>query len=121
MFEGRENALLRDLVEHQATDLFSVPAAELFGEVPADCLALPIRVGRDVDLCRLLRFVLEFLQDLLPARKHFVRRLEPFVHVDPQLALGQIADVAHRGDDLVVSSEIFVDGLRLRRRFDHHK
>jgi len=38
---------------------------------------------------------------------------------DAQLALRQVADVAHRRDYLEVASEIFVDGLRLRGRFDH--
>ena len=43
------------------------------------------------------------------------------VDVDAELALGQIADVPHRGDDLVILAEIFVDGLRLCGRFDHHE
>src|SRR5690606_20832431 len=38
--------------------------------------------------------------------------------VHPQLALGQIADVPHGGDDLEVAPEILVNRLRLRRRFD---
>ena len=46
-------------------------------------------------------------------------RLEVFADIDAQLALRQIPDVAHRGDDLVIASEIFVDGLRLRRRLHH--
>ena len=66
----------------------------------------------------LLRRVLQLLEDLLAAGDDFVRRLEPFVDVDAELALRQIADVPHRGDDLVVLAEIFVDGLRLRRRLD---
>ncbi len=37
----------------------------------------------------------------------------------PSLLFGQIADVAHRGHDLVVLAEIFIDGLRLCRRLDH--
>ncbi len=44
---------------------------------------------------------------------------EVVVDVDAELALRQIADVSHRRDDLVVAPEIFVDGLRLRRRLDH--
>jgi hypothetical protein len=83
--------------------------------VPADRLAFPIRVGRDEDLVGLLGFVLELLQHLLAARDDLVGGLEPFVDVDSELALRQVADVAHRRDDLVVFPEIFVDGLGLCR------
>ena len=119
LLERREHALLGDLVEHQAADLLLVAAAELLGQVPADRLPFAVRVGRDEDLVGLLRVVLQLLEDLLAARDDLVGRLEALVDVDAELALGQIADVAHRGDDLVVLAEIFVDGLRLRRRFDH--
>ena len=71
--------------------------------MPADRLAFAVRVGRDEDLGRpssLPSF--SSLEDLLAAGDDLVRRLEAFVDVDPQLALGQIADVSHRGDDLVV-------------------
>ena len=50
VLERGEHALLRDLVEHQAADLLAIAAAELLGEVPADRLALAVRVGRDEDL-----------------------------------------------------------------------
>ena len=66
-----------------------------------------------------LRGVLQFLEHLLAARDDFVRRLEAIVDVHAELALGQIADVAHRRDDFVIAPEIFVDGLRLGRRFHH--
>ena len=44
--------------------------------------------------------------------------LEAGLDVHAELALGQVADVSHRRDDLVVAPEVFVDRLRLRRRFD---
>jgi hypothetical protein len=96
MLEGRQHALLRDLVEHQPADLLPVAAAELLGQVPADRLAFAIRVGRDENLIGDLGRVLELLEDLLAARDDLVRRLEPFVDVDTQFALGQVADVPSR-------------------------
>jgi hypothetical protein len=119
MFEGREHTFLGDLVEHQPSDLLLVAAAELLGKMPSDGLSLAIGVGCDEDLVDSLGAVLEVLQNLLTARDHFIRRLETVVHIDAELAFGQVADVAHRGDDLVVPAEIFVDGLRLCRRFHH--
>ena len=115
----REDTLLRDLVEHQAPDLLLVPGAELFGQMPADRLPFAVGVGRDVDLGGAFRGVLQLLEDLLPARDDLVGRLESFLDVHTQLALGEVAHVPHRGHDLVVSAQIFIDGFRLRRRFHH--
>ena len=47
--------------------------------------------------------------------------LEAGLDVDAELALGQVADVPHRRDDLEVAAEVFVDRLRLRRRLDDHQ
>ena len=87
--------------------------------MPADRFAFAIGVGRDVDVRRVLRGVLQLLDDLLARHERLVLFGEVVVDVHTQLALRQIADVAHRRDHLVVAPEIFVDGLRLRRRFDH--
>jgi hypothetical protein len=60
-----------------------------------------------------------FAASFLAAGDHFVRRLEAFLDVDADLALREVAHVPHRGHDLVLRSQIFVDGLRLGRRFHH--
>ena len=110
--------LLRDLVERQPVNL-PLLALELLGEMPADRFAFAIRVGRDVDVGRVLGGVLELLDDLLARLDRFVLLGEVVVDVHAELALRQVADVAHRRDDLVVAPEILVDGLGLRRRLDH--
>ncbi len=119
MLQRGKHPFLRDLVEHQAADLLPVARAKLFGQVPANRLAFAVRVGRDEDFVGFLRGILQFLQDFLPARDHFVGRLEILLDVHAQLALGQITDVTHRRHHLVIAPEIFVDGLRLCGRFDH--
>ena len=106
--------LLRDLVEHQAVDLFLL-RAELFGEVPADRFAFAIGVGRDVDVGGVLRGALQLGNHFLARRQQFVHRRKAFVDVDAELALRQIADVSHRREHLVVASEILVDCFCLRR------
>src|SRR6185503_4467423 len=112
---------LRDLVKHQALYFLPRLAGQFLGQMPADRLALAIGVGRDVDdLSDLGRF-LQLLDDLDAGCEHLVDRLESVVHIDAQLALRQVADVAHRCDDLVVASQIFVNRLRLRRRLDDHQ
>ena len=112
------NRLLRDLVEHQAVDLAFL-SPELLREMPPDRLALAIRVGRHVDIGGVLGGVLQFFDDFLARRNRLVLLREVVVDGDAQLALGQVADVAHRRDHLEVAPEIFVDGPRLRRRLDH--
>src|SRR5262249_45124800 len=68
-----------------------------------------------------LRGILQFFDDLLARFDRFVLFGEVVVDVDTKLALGQIADVPHRRDHFVVAAQIFIDGLRLRRRFDHYE
>src|SRR5262249_58740801 len=55
--ERRLDRALRDLVERDAVDLLLVDR-QLLSQVPADRLALAIRVGRDVESVRLLRGLL---------------------------------------------------------------
>ena len=61
------NGLFRDFVEGQAGD-FPFASGELLRQVPADGLALAIRVGRHVDVRGFLGRVLQLLDDLLPRR-----------------------------------------------------
>ena len=109
--------LLGDLVEHQAVDLFLLPA-ELFGEVPADGFAFAIGVGCDVDVGGVLRRALQLGNHLLARRQQFVHRRETFIDIDAKLALRKIADVSHRREHFVVASEILIYRFCLRRRFD---
>ncbi len=111
------NRLLRDLVEHQAPD-FLLLRAQLFGQMPPDRFAFAVRVGCDVNVGRLFRGALQLRDNLLSCSDWLVGGSEPFVDVDTELALRQIADVSHRREHLVVASEILVDCLCLRRRFD---
>ena len=87
--------------------------------MPADRLALAVRVGRHVNVDRALRRVLQFLDDLLARHERLVLFGEIVVDVHTKPALGQIADVPHRRQHLVVAADVFVDGLRLGGRFDH--
>ena len=106
--------LLRDLVEHQAVDLFLLPA-ELFGEVPADRFAFPIGVGCDVDVGGVLRGALQLGNHFLARRQQLVHRCKAFIDIDAELALRKIADVSHRREHFVLASEILVYRFCLRR------
>jgi hypothetical protein len=96
----------------------AVAASELLRQVEADGFALAIGVRREEDLVRLLRFALELGENLLLFRDHDVVGLEAVLDVDPELALGQIADVSHRGPHHVIAAQELVDRLRLGGRLD---
>src|SRR5256712_635076 len=106
------NRLLRDLVERQAVNL-ALASAELLRQMPADRFAFAIGVGRHVDVRRVLRRILQLFDHLLARGDRFVLLGEVVLDVHTQFALRQVADVTHRRDDLVVASEVSVDGLRL--------
>ena len=132
VLDGGPDGGWRDLVEHhpQHRD----PGREHLGKVPRDRLALTVLVGREIDLARCADEAAE-LRDLFPfLARHDIQRLEVVVHVDaetsPWLGLErsrhvrrrsrEVAYVADRGLDDVVTAEITSDGLRLRWGLDDH-
>ena len=92
--------------------------ARRLDQVPGDRLPLAVGVGRQVDLARLLDALLELLDELGLVPRHQVLRREVVVDVDPERALGQVADVAHRGLHGVAAAQILADRPRLGRRLD---
>ena len=86
------------------------------GQMPADGLALTVRVSGKVDLIGLFGLALQFLDELFLALDVDILRGIVMIHIDAQLAGGQVADVAHAGGDLVAIAQIFPNGLRLGRR-----
>src|SRR5690606_8049784 len=63
-------------------------------------------------------FLAEPVHNRALAANRDVLGLETGFDVDPELALGQVADVAHRGLDLVAPAEEPLDGPGLGRRLD---
>ena len=84
--------------------------------VPRDRLPLTVRVGRQIDTIALFGVLLELLDDVLFALHIGVLRLEAVFHVHAELGLWQITNVPHGGDDIVILSQIFLNGFRLCRR-----
>ncbi len=117
LFEGSEDRLLRDLVEHDAEDVRPVGALEFkrFDQVPRNRLPLTVEVGRQVDSGSGLGELLELVDDLVLAADRRVIRPEIVLEVDPELALRQVADVPHRSAHHVVRAQVLVDRPRLGR------
>ena len=127
MLERFLHSALGDFVEGHALDgnraflLFlaiDTVAAELFGQVSGNGLAFAIRVRRQVDGIRGLGQLLQLGDNFLLAGDDDVLGLEVVVEIDAQRLLGQVLDVAERGFHLIARAEIFLDRLRLGRRFD---
>src|SRR5262245_20852320 len=102
MFERLLDGALRDLVKDDASELAfgslgrALPS-EFLREVPADRLTFAVRVGREEHFVRVLRRLLQLVDDLLAGGQNLVVDVETLLDVDTQFALGQVADVPHRG------------------------
>ena len=103
-----------DLVELNAADV-GVLALDELGHVPADGLALAVRVGREVDVVRCLGGLAQAAHNVLFALDDLVARQVAVLLVQAHVALGKIAHVAHGGLHDIVLAEEFADGLHLCR------
>ena len=102
--------------------------------MPGDRLALPVLIRGEVEGVGVLEGLLEVRDGLLLVGADDVVRIEPAVHVDPELAVrallhlrGKVArhrdvtDVSHRCLNDVVVPQVSADGPRLRRGLDDHQ
>ena len=80
--------------------------------MPGNGLALPVRVGGEVDFFAFIGRLLQLGNGLFLALDGLVVGFKVVVlQVHAHLALGQVPDVTHRGQDFVVRPQIFSDGL----------
>ena len=81
--------------------------------------AFAVRVRRQVNGVGRGCQLLQLGDNLFFAGDDDVIGLEVVLDIDAQRALGQIFHVAERGFDREALTQIFLDGLRLGRRFDN--
>ena len=115
LLDGGLDHGLGDLVEGDALDLLHGDTQRV-GQMPGNSLALAIRVGCEEDLACVLGLLLDLLDDVALAADVDVVSGEVILDVYAQRAFGQVADVTHRGDDLVVGAQIALDGACLGGR-----
>jgi hypothetical protein len=84
-------------------------------QMPGDGFALTVRVGREVDLARALHAGLEVLDDLRFVARNEVLRREVMLHIHAQRALGEIANVPHRGFHRIPGAQVTANGSGLGR------
>ncbi len=90
-------------------------------KVPGDRLAFAVRVGGEIDDTGLGSGPLELADRLFLGRNDFVRRLVALGDVEAELALGQVAHMAHAGFDDIGRAKKLVDRLGLLGAFDDHQ
>jgi Flp pilus assembly protein CpaB len=86
--------------------------------VPADRLALAVRVGGEVEVVGGLGGPGDRIDVLLVLLDRLVAHGEPVVRIHRALLRHQVADMAVAGEDGEVLAEVFVDRLGLGGRFD---
>src|SRR5260370_19833384 len=90
-----------------------------FGQVPGDSFAFPVRVGgQDHAPAVLLGRRCQLVDRLAPAFDNLVVRLETVLNLDPHLLSRQVADVAHRGQDVETVTQEPLQSPGLGRRLD---
>ena len=87
------------------------------GQVPADGLAFPVRVGGQQHAVALFGLGLQLLDQLLLALDGDILGLVPVFNVNAQLAGRQIPHMAHAGGHLVPAAQVLANGLGLGRGF----
>ena len=118
--------MARSVISENVTRrVFDAGDVRRLGDVPRDRLALAVEVGGEEDGVRRLRRLLDLVDLLAAVLGDHVLGREAVVDVDAELALagvlGQVADVAVRGQDAVIGAEVALDRPRLGRRLDDHQ
>ena len=118
------NALLHDLF----CDLIESDPARLFAgdiqkflEMPADRLALAVRVGCEIHRSGLFGTFFQLVDNVRPRGDRDVFRRKAVFDVHAELALRQIAQVAHGCDDFIVAAEVLFNRPCLGRRLHNDK
>ena len=83
--------------------------------MPRYSLALSVRVGCEIDgLCALAE-LFKSVYNILVILDRNVLRLKIVLYIDTKRALGEVTQVSHGRDDLIVVAQIFLNSLRLCR------
>ena len=91
---------------------------QIFEQVPRNGLPLTIFVRCQIELACILQRHPQVLDDVFPAHRQLICRLETVVDIDRQTLARQVRNVADGGAHVVRTAEEFRDGLGLGRRFD---
>ena len=118
--DGLGDGGLGDLVEGDPLGLVTVQLQKLL-QMPGNGLALPVRVGCQIDKIGLVRCRLQLTDNFILALDGHIGGLKMIVHIHAQFLFGQVAEMAHGSLHLIAVSQIFGDGLGLGGRLHDQK
>ena len=112
------------VISLKTTRLISTPRSALFAQnladVPGYRLALPVRVGGEVEVLGAAHRLGDRLQVLAGLGVDLPIHGEVGIGADRAVLRRKVADVAVRRQDGVAAAQVLVDRLRLRRQLDDH-
>ena len=124
MLHRLRHRLFGDGVEHHALDRLRLERLlflEHLQHVPGDRFAFAVRVGGEDELVGIFDGAGDIVQPLRRLGINLPEHAEIVVGIDGTALRRQIAHMAKRGHHLVVLAQIFIDCLRLGRRFHQNK
>ena len=104
------DALFGDLVKGHAVGGGGVQAQNV-GQMPADGFAFAVRVGCKQDAVALFSLGFQLFDQFLLALDGDILRRKAIVHINAQLAGGQVTHMAHAGRNFIAPAQVFADGL----------
>ena len=119
VFDSLKNGWFGDFVKHDTARGFGLQAKHLI-QVPSDSLSLAVLIGCEPHHLCLFRCFFQIGYTALLVFGDFVDRAETVFHINTEIALVQVANMALTCHHLVVFSKIFFDSLRLSRRLNNY-
>ena len=126
MLESLVDRAFRNLIKHHAEGSFGWPFGnDFFRQMLANRFTFPVGVSGEIDVICAFGSGLQFRNNPLVVSffgigNYFIGGFEIIVDINAQTFGRQILNVAYRGLDQIVLSQILDNGLRLRRRFNYY-
>ncbi len=120
MSESLGNGVPRDLVKNDALD-GQTADLDCFDQMPGDGLALPVRVGGQIDLSRFLGFSSKLLNHLELFFRDAVRGLKIVFYIHAEPGPEQIAHMTDGGLDPITTAQELAHRACLGWRFNDHQ
>ena len=90
------------------------------GQMPRNRLSFAIRVGCEINLLAFSRSAFELFDQLLLALDVLIGRGKTMLRINAQFAFGQVADMPHRGHDLIARAQILFNRFGFCRRLHNY-
>ncbi len=120
MGQALAHNVFRDLVEGDAPGFFVRQLQKLL-QMPADGLALAVRVGCEIDGTGALGRLFQLRYDRLAPLDGLIMRLKIVFQIHAHGIFRQITQMSHRGDHLIVAAKVFLDRPGLGRGLHDHQ